>query len=398
MELKTKQYTLSPQDRLPNDITDPKELIKKITRKVTINSKATNLNNTFPWVNLAEKTLYRYSDFDDKLIIDLQYNLARVLVHKLDYIRAEILLKNTIKKCLKQDRVDKDKLSECYYCMALNSNWSEDYENAKTYVLQAMDLFKNIPRYHLEYARILFSLNEIKEAKNHYKKALEISINKNGKEHPATISIQFHYGLFLAYTGRKNIAKKYLNNICSKYKNIWGEENLYTLWVYGHISNLLYLEKKYAEAFEKVKIAFSGTKNILGNDNSITLVLKTNCSKMLLKMKKYDEAIDYLENPFVLTDNKESMLLLAYDKSNMSAPEVFISKKGSIVLKILKTMERKNIPIIKNTKLVNSMIKNCNEFEPIPDRYYKPIAEILGKIIKSSGMTIIQFLERVDTL
>jgi len=82
--LKPKQQTLSPQDNLPWNIGDLEELIKKISRKITINSTASNLQNLFPWIELVEKILKRYNEYDDEMIINLQHKLAKMMFKKMN--------------------------------------------------------------------------------------------------------------------------------------------------------------------------------------------------------------------------------------------------------------------------------------------------------------------------
>ena len=357
-----------------NNTEDPEELIIKITKKITINSKATNLISVFQWIGLAEKILKRYSDFDEKLIINLKYNLATALIEKDDFNKAKKLLKDVIEFYSKQNKPDKKKISYYFRIMAMTLKSMGDYENARTNILKAMEMAKN--NYNLEYAEILYRLGSIKEAEENFKKALEISTRKNGKMSISTAPILSSYGIFLLSIGKKDLAIENMNNAYSIFKDTLGEESLYTVRVSSNISNFLYTEKKYAEAFEKMKAAFSMIKKIKGDDNKETLVSKNNCARMLVMMKKYGEAIDYLKNPVVFTDNKEKMVLLAYDKTIMEAPEVFILKTGRSALRTLKVLERKNIPIIEHALFTRYILENCCQFEPIPQRYW-PVAAIL---------------------
>jgi tetratricopeptide (TPR) repeat protein len=238
-KLVTKNFILSPKDKLPDVIDDPKELITKITKKITINSKQTNLNDVFQWTDLAEKTLKRYSNFDEKLIINLKYNLATVLYDKSDYKKARKLLKDVIKRYSEQSKPNKKKLSSYYYNMAMTLRRMGDYKNAQTNILNAM--------------------------------------------------------------------------------------------------------------------------------------------------KKYADAIDYLEYPFVITDNKEKMVLLAYNGIIMEAPEIKIFKTGPSALKMLKVLERKNIPITVNAPYASAILEDCNSlylFQPISQKNWKIAAEILVGIYK----------------
>jgi len=72
----------------------------------------------------------------------------------------------------------------------------------------------------------------------------------------------------------------------------------------------------------------------------------------------------------------------------MHAPEVYILKMGSSYQKIINVLEKENVPIIKNANLTNSLLNNCNEFEPIPRKYWEAVAKILSKIMKKENASL----------
>lgn len=386
MKLKIEQYNLSPQDELPDDIKCPEKLIKKITKKLKINPTGKNINKTFQWIKLGEEVLERYSAVNDKLIINLQYNLARVLYDRSDYDKSKELLENIIEKCLKSDIYGSKVMSIFYWLLTLTLLGLNDHENARNYIDKSITLYKNDSCYNAALANVLFHSGEAEEAERYYKKALKLCINTEGKKHLNTAAIFCEYGNFLLSIGKISTAKKYLNNAYIILKEKCGIDGLYTLRALGHISNLLYAEKKYSEAFAKMKIAYLGLKNILGENDFETLTCKLRCAKILVKMKNYDELGNYLEHPFIIAAKNEIMLLFAYDGVIMEAPELIISKKGPSMMKITAIMERQNIPIIKNYLLAKKMIDDCYEFEPILPKYYRRIASILSKIWKEEPL------------
>lgn len=379
MKIKTKEFTLSPGDKLPTVIKDPEELVITITKKLTINSKAINLNSTFLWVRMAEKILKRYPGIEEKYIYNLKYNLATVLFEKSDYNRSKKLVVNCIKYYSKECKINKRKLSECHWYMAMILLRLDEFENAQINILHAMKINKTSSNFLNTYAEILFKLGKDKEAKINFDKALEICILRKGKEHPSTASLLFSYGWFFLSIGKFDLAIDKMNKAYLIFKNTLGEKNLYTTRVIGHISNLLYMKKNYKEAFEKMKVAYEASKNTLGNDNQETITCKYNCAKILIKIKKYGSAIYYLDTPFAITDRKGKIILLAYNKITMKAPEVFIFKENSSFMKIQNIIERRKIPIIKSVILVENIMKDCSEFEAIPIKYWEAIAKILSK-------------------
>jgi tetratricopeptide (TPR) repeat protein len=380
-KLKIKQYTLSPQDDLPQDISDPAELIKKITRKMTINATVTNVNNLFLWFELVEKTLERYKEYDDKLIIDLQYNLARTIFEKLDYNRAKVIMEDIIKKCSEIKYKNKRKLSDYYWFLAVVLKNIGDYKDAKENIEIAISLVKNEHFSHCTYAEILFELGENKEAKDNYKKALEICIKKKGKEHQQTAIIYSNYGWFFIFLRKYDKAISYLNKAYRIFKKNNGEENLYTVRFLADISLIDFNKREYDGAFENMNKVFLILKKIKGDDDTETERCKVNCGKMLVMLKRYDEVVNYLSDPFAIVSGKEEIfLLLDYNKDIMIAPEIIISKKGASVKKLIKIAESKNISITKNHILAKGMMKDCYQFEPVTLPYYERLAKILAKI------------------
>jgi len=308
--------------------------------------------------------------------------LALVFINKNDYKMAITLLESAIKKLNKQNKVKKELLSNCYRYLATALRYSGKHENAKTNILKALELSKNKYKYYCEYAQILFCLDKVEEAEDYFTKALEAYTTKEGSTHPSTASIMFHYGCFLASLGRFNEAKENMNNACLILKETFGETNLYSIRVSGHIANLLYAEKKYSEALKLMELAFINTKNILGVTNKETLTCKNNCARILIKMKKYSDVPDYIDNPFVLIDKKKTIFIfLAYNANIMIAPEIYLAKTGASAEKILKVIEKKNIPIIEHKLLAKALFNDCEQFKPIPSMYYNSVATVLKNIL-----------------
>jgi len=285
MRKSTQKISLSPKDKLSSIIENPEMLIKEVIKNLSINSNFTNLNNTFLWIDIAKKILKRHSDFSDKHILSLKYNLATVLCNKSDYINAKKLLNDIIRVCSVQKKVDKKLLTNSYYYLSIVLRRLGDFENAKANILYALDQSKNNGNYYCEYAEILFKLDKHEEAKSNYEIALEICLIKNGSSHPSSANILFAYGYFLASIGKKNIGMKKMNDAYSILENTVGNTNLYSVRVLGHIANFLCLEKKYDKAFRNMNIVFSCIGNLFGSNNIETITCKNNCARILIKLK-----------------------------------------------------------------------------------------------------------------
>ena len=143
MKLRTNQYTLSFNDQLPDDINDPEELIERITKKITINSKASNLNSVFPWVRLAEDTLERYSYLEGKSILNLRYHLGYVLFVMGNYNKSKIMIEKVIETYLEMDKVNNKVLSVLYFDYARILVALSEYESADSVMYDIYKLTKD---------------------------------------------------------------------------------------------------------------------------------------------------------------------------------------------------------------------------------------------------------------
>jgi len=208
-----------------------------------------------------------------------------------------------------------------------------------TRTITAMPLDKNNYHYHRKYANKLFKLGKYKRAEKHYKKALEICINKNGKEHIQTVKIYHAYGKFYSFFGKNSKAKRYFYAAFQLLRKIKGDNDLKT--------------KSY--------------KNYFG--------------KILIMMKQYDEAINYLSSPFaIVSEEEEIFVLLDYNEETMIAPEIILFETGLSVNELLEIAQNNDMPKIDEHHLATGLMNDCHLFEPVLPEYYERLAEILAKI------------------
>jgi len=247
----------------------------------------------------------------------------------------------------------------------------------------AKSLVKNNHTYHLKNAKRLFKAGKYEEAQNHYKKALEICINKEGKEHLQTAYIYYEYGKCSSFSGEYDKAKSYYTKAYRIFKKNKGEEYLDAVRILGHLSNLELIKKEYDSAFKKIHKAFLIFSKIKGDKNIETKICKNNCGIALAMLKQYDEAIDYLTFPTALVSKKGGIfLLLDYEKSFMDAPQLIISQQSVSIKKMLKIAESKNIPIIENHSLAKRLMKDCEQFRPVLPKYYERVAKMFARVIR----------------
>ena len=77
--------------------------------------------------------------------------------------------------------------------------------------------------------------------------------------------------------------------------------------------------------------------------------------------------------------NPKKAAALQYDRQQDNAPRVIASGKGILAEKIIKKAEEEDIPLKKNSDIIDILL-NLNIGEEIPEELYEVIAEILSFI------------------
>jgi tetratricopeptide (TPR) repeat protein len=171
------------QFMVKTNIENPKSVIKEMTQKLKFDN-INNLSDLHQLVSQGKDVLKKYYTYDDKLIIDLQYELAKVLNYIGWYSRdVERLMKNSIPKYIKLYGAKHPGLSKFYFLWASALNDSGKYKKALLLIEQARNLCKGCKNKHLihnintrYYYRKLESLGGLKnieEAKIVYEEGLK---------------------------------------------------------------------------------------------------------------------------------------------------------------------------------------------------------------------------------
>jgi Tfp pilus assembly protein PilF len=279
--LKIEQYTLLPFDKLPEDIGDPGDLIRKITKKVTIGPLAANLNSVFQWANLAKTVLRTYADFDKKMTAKLEFELGCVYFDSLEYKKSKKMMEGAVEKYSSQKPINKKMLSISFRYLSKAHIGLGEYDSARISVEKAMEWDKENCKNHYVLADIFAGLGENVKAEEQYKKAIEMCVRKNGKKHMETASFYNGYGLFLLETGKLESAKKYLCKSYYMMNHYCGKGHLYAARCLGHIGRIFFEEEKYNASFEAMEKSLISLKRILGEKNKETLIVKEWCAHIL---------------------------------------------------------------------------------------------------------------------
>ena len=119
--------------------------------------------------------ILREANYNKPFDAEILYKIGFILYQLKDY-------KNSI-EALEDALKGDDKDSAIYALLASNYRALKNYQKASFYIKEALYLEKDNPIYHFNYANILLDLNHKEEAKEEYKKALELNPNfKEAKE------------------------------------------------------------------------------------------------------------------------------------------------------------------------------------------------------------------------
>jgi Tfp pilus assembly protein PilF/type III secretion system FlhB-like substrate exporter len=380
-ELKTRQYTLLPFDKLPEDIGDPGDLIKKITKKVAINPLATNLNSVFQWANLAKTVLHAYSDFDKKMTAKLEFELGSVYLDSSNYKESKKLFESAIEKYIKQKPMNKKMLSASFRYLSMAQIESREYDSARMNIGKAMEWDKENCKNHYTIAQIFAGLGENVKAEEQYKKAIEMCIRKNGNKHMETASFYGGYGLFLLEAGKLESAKEYL---CKSYRmmnHYYGEEHLYAARCLGHMSRMFFEEEKYNASFEAMDKSLISLKKILGGKNKETLIAKEWCAHILpYRAIELEPYIKKLERICILIAGRKELYVAPEYNKNIEAPRLIL--RGTDFNNIISDCKQHNIVIKYNKKTAGIIYNNTKIGQEIPPETYKAVAKLFAECSK----------------
>jgi Tfp pilus assembly protein PilF/type III secretion system FlhB-like substrate exporter len=389
-ELKIEQYNLLPFDKLPEDIGDPKDLIKKITKKVTINPLATNLNSVFQWANLAETVLNKYSDFDKKMTAKLEFELGRVYFDSSNYKKSKKMFERVIEKYSKQKTMDKKVLSVGFRYLSMVQIELREYDSARINIGKAMERDKENYSNHYTSASIFAGLGENVKAEEHYKKAIEMCIRKNGTKHMDTASLYNGYGLFLLKAGRLESAKEYLCKSYHMMNHYYGEEHLYAIRCLSHVGNMFFEEEKYNASFEAMEKSLISLKRILGKKNKETLIVKEWCAYILpyraIELESYNKKLERI--CILIASRKELYVALEYNK-NIKTPRLIL--KGMDFDNIISDCKQHNIAIRYNKKVARIIYNNTKIGQEIPPETYEAVAKLFIECSKMNKLISAHF-------
>lgn len=87
----------------------------------------------------------------------------------------------------------------------------------------------------------------------------------------------------------------------------------------------------------------------------------------------------------VVTNPTHYAVALAYEMDDMAAPRLVAKGIDSLALKIREVAEENDVPIVENPPLARALYAAVDLDQEIPPEHYKPVAEVIGYVMRLKG-------------
>lgn len=192
-----------------------------------IETTLSNLDSAFSYLNTAEKLLLSTSNSESSDIDIVYNNKGNVYSLQGDYEKA-LAYYNKSLIMLRRKSPGHGRIKEIQMNIGHIYFVSGEYEKSAGFFRAciAEDPFAdaNIKTYR-NLGRSLEALGQFQEAGDYFRKAIEISVKKYGKNHNEVSASHLHYGNFLNLTGNLNEALTHYKTALQIYLQLFGEKN-----------------------------------------------------------------------------------------------------------------------------------------------------------------------------
>jgi flagellar biosynthesis protein FlhB len=113
--------------------------------------------------------------------------------------------------------------------------------------------------------------------------------------------------------------------------------------------------------------------------------IKQKRRQIQLQMSRQRMMKDVKDADVVITNPTHLSVAVKYDEATMRAPIVVAKGADLLALKIREIAKENNVPIVENKSLARSLYKTVEVGEPIPQTFFKAIAEMLAYVYNLKG-------------
>lgn len=185
-------------------------------------------------------------------------NKGQTYVHLADYEKALIYFNKALSLAESSMEAHHPNILSLNMNIGYVYEQKKDYENALKYYLASLpeeeDSEASIKTY-ANLASLNNSLNNIKEADEYYRKAIDLSIKYLGREHPETGLLYTRYGYFLLFDPVNNSELEYFNKALAISIKNFGEKSREVSNNYMHIGSYYYTQNKIDQSLKNYQKA-----------------------------------------------------------------------------------------------------------------------------------------------
>ena len=207
--------------------------------------------------NQAEEILLKTSS-DNPFFGYIYKNKGQTYVHLADYEKALIYFNKALSLAETSMGAHHPNILSLNMNIGYVYEQKKDYENALKYYLASLpeeeDSEASIKTY-ANLASLNNSLNNIKEADEYYRKAIDLSIKYLGREHPETGLLYTRYGYFLLFDPVNNSELEYFNKALAISIKNFGEKSREVSNNYMHIGSYYYTQNKIDQSLKNYQKA-----------------------------------------------------------------------------------------------------------------------------------------------
>ena len=113
--------------------------------------------------------------------------------------------------------------------------------------------------------------------------------------------------------------------------------------------------------------------------------IKQKRRQIQLQMSRQRMMKDVKDADVVITNPTHLSVAVKYDEATMRAPIVVAKGADLLALKIREIAKENRVPIVENKSLARSLYKSVEVGEPIPQAFFKAVAEMLAYVYNLKG-------------
>ncbi|MBL7787823.1 MAG: tetratricopeptide repeat protein [Chitinophagales bacterium] len=283
-------------------LTQTDTLLTALIDCLSIDQSKDNPVDKFVWIPYGKHFADLFAQSNDTNIAQLQNNLATVLQHLGDYEPAKNYFLQAIDIQTQHFGTQHPTLATSYSNLALVLQDLGDYEQAKDYLLQAIALqtqhfgaqHPTLATLYSNLATVLRDLGDYEPAKDYLLRAIALETQHFGTQHPTLATHYSNLALVLRDLGDYEQAKDYLLQAIALETQHFGTQHPTLATSYSNLATVLRDLGDYEPAKDYLLQAIALDTQYFGTEHPTLATHYSNLALVLRDLGDYEQAKDYL--------------------------------------------------------------------------------------------------------